>query len=91
MTSIKLKIVIWFMESFTIQGMITVSSVLIFLTQISESDLTNYDRLKRTLNEISFCVDNYGNYKDNSVSRHSKCQLGKTKTEVITIIRLVLF
>ena len=48
MTSIKLKIVIWFMESFTIQGMITVSSVLIFLTQISESDLTNYDSLKQT-------------------------------------------
>ena len=54
MTSIKLKIVLWFMESFTIQGMITVSSVLIFLTQISESDLTNYDRLKQTLNEENF-------------------------------------
>ena len=75
----------------TMQGMVIVLIIFTFLSQTTESNQNNFERLKQTLNEISFCVDNYGNYKDNSVSRHSKCQLGKTKTEVITKIRLVLF
>ena len=92
MTSIKLKIVIRFLDSFTIQGMITFSSILIFLTQIPESDPTNFDRLKQTLNEIRFCVDDYGISRITQLgSRHSESQLGKTKTEVIMIKRLVLF
>ena len=74
----------------TMQGMIIVSIIFTFLSQTSESKQNNFERLKQTLNEVRFCTEDYGKYKDNANNRcmdkHSKSQLGKTLNRTITIL-----
>ena len=74
----------------TMQGMIIVSIIFTFLSQTTESNQNNFERLKQTLNELRFCTEDYGKYKDNANNRwmdkHSKTQLGKTLNRTITIL-----
>ena len=74
----------------TMQGMIIVSIIFTFLSQMTESNQNNFERLKQTLNEVRFCTEDYGKYKDNANNRcmdkHSKSQLGKTLNRTITIL-----
>ena len=74
----------------TMQGMIIVSIIFTFLSQTAESNQDNFERLKQTLNELRFCTEDYGKYKDNANNRcmdkHSKSQLGKTLNRTITIL-----
>ena len=72
------------------QGMIILSIIFTFLFQTSKSNQNYFERLKQTLTEVRFCTEDYGKYKDNSVSRnmdrHSKSQLGKTLNRTRTIL-----
>ena len=45
------------------QGMIIVSIIFTFLSQTSESNQNNFERLKQTLNEVRFCTEDYGKYR----------------------------
>ena len=70
------------------QSMIIISIIFTFLAQICGSNY--FERLKQTLNELRFCTEDYGKYKDNANNRcmdkHSKSQLGKTLNRTITIL-----
>ena len=75
------------------QGMIILSIIFTFLSQIydSESKQNYFERLKQTLNEGRFCTKDYGKYKDNSIGsrhidKHSNHQLGKSLNRTITIL-----
>ena len=72
------------------QSMIILSITFTFLAQICGSNY--FERLKQTLNEISFCTTDYGKYKDKVIgNRHMdndsmKQQLGKKLNRTIIIL-----
>ena len=72
------------------QSMIIPSIIFTFLSQICESN--NFERLKQTLDEKSFCTKDYGKYKDKVIGdRHidndsMKQQQGKKLNGTIIIL-----
>ena len=72
------------------QSMIIPSIIFTFLSQICESN--NFERLKQTLDEKSFCTKDYGKYKDKVIGdRHidndsMKQQQGKKLNPTVIIL-----
>ena len=72
------------------QSMIIILIIFTFLSQICESN--NFERLKQTLDEKSFCTKDYGKYKDKVIGdRHidndsMKQQQGKKLNGTIIIL-----
>ena len=72
------------------QSMIIILIIFTFLSQICESN--NFERLKQTLDEKSFCTKDYGKYKDKVIGdRHidndsMKQQQGKKLNPTVIIL-----
>ena len=70
------------------QSMIILSIILTFLSQICGSNY--FERLKQTLNEISFCTTDYGKYKDqlicNKHINNDSMKQGKKLNRTIIIL-----